>query len=183
MIVSTDQLKDLRTGSVLTIVVPDRRPHDGAPKAKPPCIVGREYGAQLAPFEKSKLRIIVIGMAAHPDGWQVMVRSGSVEHPRFLKARPGGDEGDYVTDPARGLPSEPEAVDELTLQRQTRTSHLHRTIGYGRAADLEEEVRILTDSIVRLRGYAEMGRAAHGNVRTLMRARDALVRTLKGMAA
>jgi hypothetical protein len=111
MIVTEAQLTMLRKGAVQIIEIPARQPAPGARAPRPPVTVGKSYGAQLAPFTRSKMRVIVHGLELAGGVWRATVKAGEIEKPRFLAARPGR-RGDYVTDERYAMREEPECVPE-----------------------------------------------------------------------
>lgn len=121
MIVTAAQLKMLRKGAVQVIEIPANAPAPGAAAPKPPVEVGRAYGAQLAPFTPSKLRVVVHGLELDDQTWRATVTAGDVEKPRFLAARPG-KRGDYVTDERYAMKDEPECIPEQWDARVARVA-------------------------------------------------------------
>ena len=114
-------LKMLRAGRLEVVAFPVRPPRPGARRAVCPVTPDREY-LLVAPatdeLRKEKLRALALDVVEVDGEWRVTFRSGvGIEQPRFLKARPGGDEGDYTVRPAKAATDEPEPVDELTLKR------------------------------------------------------------------
>lgn len=113
----------LRKGSPRPIPIPGRtRP--GLDHTICPITLGRTY-TLLAPAagDMKREKVTACAIAVDQDGtdWMVTFRYGvALEVPRLLKARPGGDDGDYTTEPFRAAQDEPEPVDEQTLKRQTK---------------------------------------------------------------
>jgi hypothetical protein len=119
VIVTEAQLTMLRKGAVQVVEIPARQPAPGARAPRPPVTVGKSYGAQLAPFTRSKMRVIVHGLELVGGVWRATVRAGDVEMPRFLTARPGR-RGDYTTDEKYAMRDEPECVPESWERRAAR---------------------------------------------------------------
>ena len=119
MIVTAAHLNMLRRGAAQVVEIPADPPAPGARAPRPPVTVGKSYAAQLAPFTRSKLRVIVLALELDGAVWRATVKAGDVEKPRFLTARPGR-RGDYTTDEKYAMRDEPEAVPESWERRAAK---------------------------------------------------------------
>ena len=175
MIVTEGQLRLLRKGATLTVTIPA----DPAPFARPrpPVTIGRSYGAQLAPFTRSKLRVIAAAVQLDGDTWRVTIHAGDVEQPRFLKARPGGLEGDYTSNVSKAARDEPEPVDEATLTRFEKDARSAERV----RSDYEtrKACRRLEDAIGDLAARRDLGESAAKRLANMRRELVRLERELR----
>lgn len=170
--VSHGTLKMLRAGRAETITIPGKRE---------PVTVGRDYAllaVATSEFKREKLRAMVVACERHGTGWRVTFRYGlAPEQPRFLKARPGGMEGDYTTHVSKAIPDEPEPVDATTLTRFEKDARSAERV--RRDYETREACRQLEGAIGELASRSDLGDAARRRLANMRRELVRLERELR----
>lgn len=178
-------LKMLRAGRPQQILLPAREPRPGALRALCPVIADREYvitAVATDEHRKERLRCTALAVETGPDGgWVVTFRSDvGVETPRFLKARPGGDEGDYTTSPGKAAVDEPEPVDAQALRRIQRDGRTAERVRLD-AETRESRLRI-SRAIDELAARSDLGEVAVRRLVNMRRELRRLESELRGAA-